>query len=109
MTHLMWTAILLLYLIPVLLFFLTWRKPYLQARGTLWMGQVITMVAFVLIYPCISWTISWIRPLDLLWFWTGEGCLNWLIVFPSIVLTGILATLRKRVPQSKGATSLDRL
>lgn len=100
MTPLHWIAILVLYLLPVLLLFVTWRKPYPQAKRTILWGQVIVSVVFLFVYPLcapgVSDALSGMGPLYVLEAWTGEGAVNWLILFGAIVVTGIVLALGKK-------------
>lgn len=102
MTPMHWIAILVLYLLPVLLLFVTWRKPYPQAKRTILWGQVIVSVVFLFVYPLcapgvgVSNALSGMGPLYVLEAWTGEGAANWLILFGAIVVTGIVLALGKK-------------
>ncbi|MCI6990465.1 MAG: LPXTG cell wall anchor domain-containing protein [Clostridiales bacterium] len=102
MTPMHWIAILVLYLLPVLLLFVTWCKPYPQAKWTILWGQVIVSVVFLFVYPLcapgvgVSNALSGMGALYVLEAWTGESAVNWLILFGAIVVTGIVLALGKK-------------
>lgn len=99
MTPMHWIAILVLYLLPILLLFVTWRRSYPQAKRTIFWGQLIVSVVFLFVYPLcfgISNTLSKIDALYFLEVWTGEGSANWLILFGAIAVAGISLALRKK-------------
>jgi len=99
MTPIHWIAILVLYLLPILLLFVSWRRSYPQAKRTILWGQLIVSVVFLFVYPLcfgISNALSGMDALYFLEFWTGEGGINWPILFGAIVVAGITLALRKK-------------
>lgn len=72
MTPMHWIAILVLYLLPVLLLFVTWCKPYPQAKWTILWGQVIVSVVFLFVYPLCAPGVVCPTP-----FLEWARCMSW--------------------------------
>ena len=102
-----WIVILALFLVPVVMAALTWKKPWFTARATIVRAQIVASLVFLVAYPIVglltwpSFSFSTLTMVSLVEILHKNALWHTAPILIAILFTALVCYLRRRATQNR--------